>query len=207
MKFWKKELGEETRKNIKLEEKLNAVENLSEISLPPLVQAPIGKKNSPTNIVGETVATKADETLCSTCAVSGVNFTPEFFLGEQFSPACDDCKSSEENFADENDEDVNKPNSQDDTITNEFEEFLENFKSDEKTWKYEVLVRQMISSGENILDASIPDIKRYNLNLWKSIDSDYRKAFPSLCKSLRNFIKTKFETDPASKNFLVRIIM
>ena len=151
------------------------------------VQDPFGKKNSPINIVGETLATKADETLCSICAVSIVNFTPEFFLGEQFSPACDDCKSSEENFADENDEDAKKTNSQDDTIANEFEEFLKNFKSDEKTWKYEVLV----------MDASIPDIKWHKLNLWKSIDSDYRKAFPSLCKTLS---KLSLRLTHASKN-------
>ena len=82
-----------------------------------------------------------------------------------------------------------------------------NFKSDVTNFKYKILVKQMLSSDENVLDVKISDIKVYNMKLWKSIDSNYRKAFPHFCNALRNFIKTKFETDPASKNFLVKLVM
>ena len=90
---------------------------------------------------------------------------------------------------------------QDEFIYNLFEEILENFKNDESTCKYTVLV------GKNILDAYIASIKRYSLKLWQAIDSNYKEAFPLMCNSLRNFIRTKFETDPASRIFLMRLII
>ena len=67
LKFWKKELGEETRRNIKLEEKLNTIGNPSERSPPPLVEAPMDKKNSTKNIGDDTDTTKADDCLQCLC--------------------------------------------------------------------------------------------------------------------------------------------
>ena len=70
------------------------------------------------------------------------------------------------------------PSNQEDNITDEFEEFLEHFKSDKTTLKQKMLVRKMISYDENILYASISDIKVYDIKLWKTIDSNYKMAFP-----------------------------
>ena len=106
VKFWRNELGEVTREKIKLEEKLNAAENLLKSSLPHLDLNPIGKKSSSPTKVSQTVSITSDETLCSICAVSIVNYVPKYFLGEQFNPACDDCQdkdiswTSDENLAD-----------------------------------------------------------------------------------------------------------
>ena len=84
IKSWRIELGEETREKIKLEEKLNEKESSSPVLVPeiseshPLLQSPIS-------------TISLETTFCSICANPIVNFTPKYFLGEQFNPACDKC--------------------------------------------------------------------------------------------------------------------
>ena len=75
-------------------------------SLPQVDLNPVGKKSSPQTKVSQPVSITNDETLCSICAVSIVNYVPKYFLGEKFNPACDDCQdkdiswTSDENQAD-----------------------------------------------------------------------------------------------------------
>jgi hypothetical protein len=89
-----------------------------------------------------------------------------------------------------------------------FREFLDNFVDKEGNSKYINLIRELIDSGENILDASISDIKSHNKLLMKLIDDlPYKEAFPKLCDSFRTFIKLTVKADETSRNFLVRLVL
>ena len=89
-----------------------------------------------------------------------------------------------------------------------FREFLDNFVDKEGNSNYINLVRELIDSGENILDASISDIKSHNKLLMKLVDDlPYKEAFPKLCDSFRTFIKLTVKADETSRNFLVRLVL
>ena len=89
-----------------------------------------------------------------------------------------------------------------------FREFLDNFVDKEGNSKYINLARELIDSGENILDASISDIKSHTKLLMKLInDLPYKEAFPKLCDSFRTFIKLTLKADETSRNFLVRLVL
>ena len=79
VKAWRLDLGEETRQNVKLKERLNnAIEKpISEIKPNPTVKPPIH--------------TSTAETSCSICASPIANYVPKYFHGERFSPACENC--------------------------------------------------------------------------------------------------------------------
>ena len=80
VKFWRNELGEVTKEKIKLEEKLNAAENLLRTSPPHVDLNPVGKKCPPPPKVSQPVSITNDETLCSICAVTIANLTPSYVL-------------------------------------------------------------------------------------------------------------------------------
>ena len=91
IKYWRNELGEETKLKIKLEEKL------SETAETPLNLSAdmFGVKELLKPVpLSESSTSTSDETLCSICATPIPNFVPKFFDGEQFNPACDNCDDS-----------------------------------------------------------------------------------------------------------------
>ena len=91
--------------------------------------------------------------------------------------------------------------------TEQFEEFLEHFDDDGRESKYSLWAKNLSTSGKRILDVRIADIKSHSECLNDSIDLCYKKAFPQLCSALRNFIRKRVNTDEASKDFLVRLII
>jgi len=84
VKSWKKQLGEERKKNVKLEENLNKKVNKDQ-------EKKLEHKHS---LQPLTSPSSQPETLCSICAIPIHNFKPKYFLGETFNPACDNCDDS-----------------------------------------------------------------------------------------------------------------
>ena len=95
------------------------------------------------------------------------------------------------------------------TIGEGLEEFFANFNHKEGKNKYEQSIRELIQSGERVLDVSIFDIRSHNNNLMESINLlDYKEAFPHLCKALRNvIIKHHLDSDETTTQFLVRLVL
>ena len=56
-------------------------------------------------------------------------------------------------------------------VVDDFGEFLANFKDDEEKEKCEILARNLINSGENVIDVSITDIKSHSKSLMNSINA------------------------------------
>ena len=88
VKAWRKDLGEETKQRIKLENKIemqlnDKVDNTGPVaSKPSFASIPVHK----TKI--------ASETVCSICGTEIVDYKPKYFLGTAFNPACADCDNS-----------------------------------------------------------------------------------------------------------------
>ena len=101
IKYWRNQLGEETKLKIKLEEKL-----MKSVQIPLKLSADIldSQELKPVSLPQSCTST-SDETLCSICASPIPNFVPKYFHGEQFNPACDKCDDtywmSEDSSSDE----------------------------------------------------------------------------------------------------------
>ena len=96
MKLWKKEIGQERRKYIKLERKLAHVSEEQSIVTGIGSQAPsTNSKNSLSKILDK-------ETLCSICADPIPDYIPKCFEDIQINPACT-------NFDDENESNIGDP--------------------------------------------------------------------------------------------------
>ena len=99
IKYGRKELGEETKLKIKLEEKLNEFDEHS-LKHP----ADISGLQQESNHILFPKSPASEETLCSICASEIVNYVPKYFLGEIFNPACENCDDTSwisENSSDE----------------------------------------------------------------------------------------------------------
>ena len=102
-------------------------------------------------------------------------------------------------------QDVNKQSNE--NIAEQFEELLEHFQASGAASKYSLLATDLVTSAGRILDVRIRDIKSYSKSLNESIDICYKKAFPQICNGLRNFIRKNVDSDTASKDFLVRLVI
>ena len=79
---------------------------------------------------------------------------------------------------------------------------------DEEKEKCEILARNLINSGENVIDVSITDIKSHSKSLMNSINAlDYKEALPHLCNTNKTFVKMKIDPEESVKNLLVRLII
>jgi hypothetical protein len=110
IKLWKKKLGNERRKKIKLERKLSkereAESTNSKLSSSIISTKPI--QSSIPNLIEEAVDEPKEEQTCNICAEIIPNYTPKFFQGLLINPACSNCDDSldEEGLDDENYEDL-----------------------------------------------------------------------------------------------------
>ena len=160
--------------------------------------------------MSEAAATPIDDTLFSIYAIGIENYVPDYFLGEKYNPACDNCKdkdvswSSNENLADHSRPEPDstscssanslKSSQSFDTFesnADHVEEFLKHLHYDGAESKYSLLVvlaKNISRSTERILDVCIADIKSHSKCL---NDHCYKIAFPQLCSALRNFIWKK----------------
>ena len=94
IKSWRKELGEERKAKLKLEEELEKMKNEHHIK-------ELGdkgrKKVASKSIIPGSDQYKA-EILCSLCGTSIPEFIPEYFCGEKFNPACQACKACDSSW-------------------------------------------------------------------------------------------------------------
>ena len=105
VKGWRKDLGEETKEKMKLEEELFEVKKTLNKSTSVLASPPIADKN-PAGIEKSTESKNSDvtenfsvnakidnseETVCTICATPIVNYVQKYYLGEAFRPACGKC--------------------------------------------------------------------------------------------------------------------
>ena len=91
VKSWRRELGEMTRKHIKLEKKLKL---LTEENVP----VPTSSIERLDNLVlkeGVIELLEEDFDICSLCGVNIRNYVPDYFFGEIINPACIKCKGPE----------------------------------------------------------------------------------------------------------------
>ena len=205
VKYWKKELGEETKNKIKLEKKIK--DTLENTNVPIAPVEPVSScLSSPT-----TLSTSSDETFCSICANPIENYIPKFFYGEPFNPFCDSCMDDDTSKLFSNPPPkplVTQTNhSSLEAVAKEFDEFLEQFTGQGSSSKYAILASELVKSGETTLDVSIADIRKHNNQLVESINHlNYSEVFPQLCKSLLNFVKTKADPELAPTRLLVRLV-
>ena len=92
VKALKKDLGEETRNRIKLEEKLAKLFNEKEnkqVHEKKRRKKPVKKPAEPKPSPG---------IFCSICANPIDNYLPEYFCGEKFNPACQACKANDSSW-------------------------------------------------------------------------------------------------------------
>ena len=97
VRYWRKELGKETKLKLKLREMLEnrGMDEKCEIDKKTKKKLPKKETLSPP-------LRPENEILCSICASPIPSYTPDYFCGEKFNPACHRCKdknSSEDPFA------------------------------------------------------------------------------------------------------------
>ena len=106
MKSWGKDLGDEVKKNVKLEKTLKKyLEAVKDETLPVLngsSAVSITPSINPLTASNPDNSSSSSSILCSICAIPIVNYVPKYFLGEKFNPACDKCDVD----ADELNEDI-----------------------------------------------------------------------------------------------------
>ena len=211
VKGWRKDLGEETKLKIKLQEKLsNTAENSSSGQSTSLLK-PVLQSESQVEI--------SEETLCSICAVPIINYVQKYFHGEPFSPACDKCDdhswTTDENISEPN-TNVDKTKTPDlpeahmdnylNEIEEQFEEFLSNFRGEDSSPKYETLALELVKTKEITLDVSMADIRAHNQTLMDCINAvEYREAFQFHCRTLLKFVKAR-DPENAIKRLLVKLV-
>ena len=192
VKGWRKDLGEETKLKIKLQEKLsNKAENSASGQSISLLK-PVPQSESQEEL--------AEETLCSICAVPMKNYVQKYFHGEAFSPACDKCDDNSW----ESDENISEVETND--IEEHFEEFPRNFNGEESSPSYETLAVELVKTKEITLDVSMADIRAHNQTLMDCINAvEYREAFQFLCRTLLKFVKAR-DPENAIKRLLVKLV-
>ena len=92
VKSLRKDLGEERKKTIKVEKKLENVQNDSVARSEKLESSTI--QPSPGRVLSSSSSPLLHQTSCSICAQKIINYKPKYFLGEAFNPACNDCDDS-----------------------------------------------------------------------------------------------------------------
>ena len=146
---------------------------------------------------------KPEETLCTICATSIVNYVQKYFHGEAFNPACDKCDDNswvlDENIskAETDVEDAKilvLPSAHlDNCILNDIEdmleEFLRNFRCEESSIKYYRLSLELVRSNEIKLDVSMADNRILNKMLMDLINYLDYKEFSNFATHTSNLSK------------------
>ena len=92
VKSLKKDLGEERKKTIKVEKKLENIQNdrlARSEKLESSIQPGPGRE-----VLSSSSSRLLHQTSRSICAQEIINYKPKYFLGEAFNPACNDCDDS-----------------------------------------------------------------------------------------------------------------
>ena len=235
VKFWRKELGEETRLKLKLEEELQKTSAHSSNISPVVDPAPPPPDRLLSSDSGQ--VSTFDEPICSNSATSIINYSPNVFLGEEIKNfpvndanenideiLCTICAIPITNYiqkyclgeafspacdkCDDNswESDENISEVETNDIEEHFEEFLRNFNGEESSPSYETLAVELVKTKEITLDVSMADIRNHNQTLMDLINAvEYKEAFQFLCSTLLKFVKARVP-EVSSKKLLVRLV-
>ena len=89
IKSWKKDLGKARQNQIKLEKKLELLQNTNIYK-----ETVISEHDSKCSASDVPPSTEVVETTCSICAIPIPNFIPSYFCGEQINSVCEKCLDS-----------------------------------------------------------------------------------------------------------------
>ena len=94
VKYWRKELGEETKIKIKLLEQLQDEEN-NAIVKASTAKNKLKKKalKSASTLLNRN--SNPSTTFCSICSLDIPKYVPEYFCGEKYNPTCESCKNKD----------------------------------------------------------------------------------------------------------------
>eukprot|EP00112_Aurelia_sp_Birch-Aquarium-sp1_P012776 Seg2690.3 transcript_id=Seg2690.3/GoldUCD/mRNA.D3Y31 product="Zygotic DNA replication licensing factor mcm6-B" protein_id=Seg2690.3/GoldUCD/D3Y31 len=85
-----------------------------------------------------------------------------------------------------------------------FRDFLEEFKVDEEQ-KYLSEAQELMRPERNTLTVSFLDVESYNSQLATTIQEEYYRVYPYLCRAVRNFARDRGQVPP-SKEFYVSFV-
>lgn len=74
-----------------------------------------------------------------------------------------------------------------------FQDFLEEFKSENGEVKYVEDARNLIKPERNTLQVSFVDVEKFNQSLSTTIQEEYYRVFPYLCRAVRNFVNDRVD--------------
>ncbi|CAM1301078.1 MCM6 (predicted), partial [Pycnogonum litorale] len=83
-----------------------------------------------------------------------------------------------------------------------FQDFLEEFQSDSDVLKYLEDARNLVKPERNTLQVNFEDIEKYNESLATTIQEEYYRVYPYLCRAVRNFVRDRAEAS-IDKEFYV----
>ncbi|XP_065665175.1 zygotic DNA replication licensing factor mcm6-A isoform X2 [Hydra vulgaris] len=86
-----------------------------------------------------------------------------------------------------------------------FQDFLEEYKDDDGDLKYLAEAQELIRPERNTLVISFHDLEKYKSELATTIQEEYYRVFPYLCRAVRNFARDRGEV-PLTKEFYVSFI-
>ncbi|XP_045154849.1 DNA replication licensing factor MCM6 [Echinops telfairi] len=83
-----------------------------------------------------------------------------------------------------------------------FLDFLEEFQSSDGEIKYLQLAEELIRPERNMLVVSFVDLEQFNQQLSTTIQEEFYRVYPYLCRALKTFVKDRKEI-PLAKDFYV----
>ncbi|XP_044098500.1 DNA replication licensing factor MCM6 isoform X2 [Neovison vison] len=83
-----------------------------------------------------------------------------------------------------------------------FLDFLEEFQNSDGEIKYLQLAEELIRPERNTLVVSFVDLEQFNQQLSTTIQEEFYRVYPYLCRALKNFVKDRKEI-PLAKDFYV----
>lgn len=86
-----------------------------------------------------------------------------------------------------------------------FQDFLEEFQDENFELKYVEDARNLVKPERNTLQVSFVDVEKYNQNLATTIQEEYYRVYPYLCRAVRNFVKDRADVH-VEKQFYVSFI-
>ncbi|XP_049479610.1 DNA replication licensing factor MCM6-like [Panthera uncia] len=83
-----------------------------------------------------------------------------------------------------------------------FLDFLEEFQNSDGEIKYLQLAEELIRPERNTLVVSFVDLEQFNQQLSTTIQEEFYRVYPYLCRALKTFVKDRKEI-PLAKDFYV----
>ncbi|XP_076354712.1 minichromosome maintenance 6 isoform X2 [Tachypleus tridentatus] len=83
-----------------------------------------------------------------------------------------------------------------------FQDFLEEYQNEAHELKYLKDAKQLVKPERNTLQINFQDVEKFNQNLATTIQEEYYRVYPYLCRAVRNFVKDQAQVN-VLKDFYV----